>query len=420
MKKEKWSLKKYGYLPIIISLCFLMILVGLGFCSSNRSLYLAPITEALGIKRSMFSISDSFRFVTTAIVNLFFGTLVSKFGTKKLIGAGFVSLILCMLCYAYTNHVWGFWIGSIFLGIGLSWTTTTMVGCVVNKWCKEKHGTIMGAVLAANGLGSALATQIVSPIIYEEGNAFGYRNAYKLIVVLLLITGGLIMLFYKEKPEEAGEKTAGKKHGGAKGGDVSLANGGIKQTSYFYLVAICIFMTGFVLQGIGGISSAHMKDVGLDAAYIATMVSFHSLALAGFKFLSGVLYDKFGLRVITTVCDVAAVVAILSLAFVTDTMYGKGLALVYAVISSLALPLETVMLPIFARSLFDKTSYNKILGIFVSVNTAGYALGSPVMNAVYDATGSYKSALLICCTVMIAITIGFQYIMKIAKEDKKA
>ena len=55
MHEEKWNLKKYGYLPIIIMLCFLMIFVGLGFCSTNRSIYLAPITEALDIKRSMFS-----------------------------------------------------------------------------------------------------------------------------------------------------------------------------------------------------------------------------------------------------------------------------------------------------------------------------------------------------------------------------
>lgn len=35
----------------------------------------------------------------------------------------------------------------------------------------------LGFVLAANGLGGALAAQVVTPIIYQEGNPFGYRNA---------------------------------------------------------------------------------------------------------------------------------------------------------------------------------------------------------------------------------------------------
>lgn len=412
MQKEKWSLKKYGYAPVIIGLCFLMIFVCLGFCSSNKSIYLVPITEALDIKRSMFSMSDSIRFITTAVVNMFFGTLVNKFGTKKLIGAGFLSLIICMLCYAFSNQVWGFWIGSFFLGMGLSWTTTTMVGCVVNRWCKEKHGTIMGAILAANGLGSAIATQIVSPIIYEEGNAFGYRNAYKLIVLILLVAGGLMMLLYKEKPAETAMLDKWKK---SKESEKDAAE--VKRPTYFYLVAVCVFLTGFVLQGIGGISSAHMKDVGLDASYISTMVSFHALALAGFKFLSGFLYDKFGLRVITIVCDVASIVAVLSLAFVSSTPQGMILAFVYAVISSLALPLETVMLPIFTRSLFDKRAYNKILGVIVSINTAGYALGAPVMNWAYETTGSYQKVLLMCCLVMLLVTVCFQYIISIAGKE---
>ena len=169
-------MKKTEYKWVIVALCFLMVLTTLGFCSSSRTLFLSPITEALGIERSKFSLNDSCRFVSTAIVNIFFGTLVNKFGAKKLIGAGFLSLIGAMIIYATANSIWIFYIGGVMLGIGLSWTTTTMVGYVVNKWCRENKGTIMGFVLAANGVGGAVATQIVSPIIYDKNDIFGYRK----------------------------------------------------------------------------------------------------------------------------------------------------------------------------------------------------------------------------------------------------
>ncbi len=197
---------KKDYTWVIIGLCFLMVFICLGFCSSNKSLYLSAITDALHFKRSAFSIGDSLRFISTAVVNLFFGTLVSKYGEKRLIGAGFLCLILFTLCYAFADSLWLFYVGGIFLGIGLSWTTTTMVGCVVNKWCKEKKGTIMGAVLAANGIGGALAAQIVSPIIYQEGNAFGYRQAYLLVAGILLAVGILMMLFFKNNPPGKNEE----------------------------------------------------------------------------------------------------------------------------------------------------------------------------------------------------------------------
>ena len=77
-------------------------------------------------------------------------------------------------------------------GRNLYLTGTTMAIAIVNKWCKTNKGTITGAILAANGIGGAIAVQIISPIIFQEGNPFGYRTSYHMVsivfsVVLLLI-----------------------------------------------------------------------------------------------------------------------------------------------------------------------------------------------------------------------------------------
>lgn len=45
--------KKFDPKWLTIGACFLMVFVCLGFCSSSKSIYLAAITEALGIKRSL-------------------------------------------------------------------------------------------------------------------------------------------------------------------------------------------------------------------------------------------------------------------------------------------------------------------------------------------------------------------------------
>lgn len=403
----------------MIGLCFMMVFICLGFCSSNKSLYLSAITDALELKRSAFSVSDSLRFVATAIVNLFFGTLVSKFGEKKLIGAGFLCLILFTLCYAFSESLWLFYLGGVFLGVGFSWTATTMVGCVINKWCKEKKGTIMGAVLAANGLGGALAAQIVSPIIYREGDPFGYRKAYLLVAAILLATGLLIMLFFKNNPPGKNEKAIVSKKKGRGQSWVGIPFAEAKKTPYFYGAAICIFLTGLVLQSINGIAAAHMKDTGLDAGYVATVLSLHSLALTGFKFSIGFLYDKFGLRFTMTVCDITAVLVMISLAMITNSPTGRMLAMFYGIFSSLALPLETIMLPIFASDLFGEKSFNQIMGLFVSVNTAGYAVGAPLANYVFDTCGTYTPILYISAAVMVGITVVFQFILTRANRRRR-
>ena len=420
MKKFSLSLKKPEYKWVVAAICFLMIFITLGFCSSNRSIYLAAITQALDIKRSAFSLNDSFRFISTAVVNLFFGMLVYKHGTKKLICAGFISLIISMMLYATSSSLIGFYIGGIFLGIGFSWTSTTMVGCIINKWFTKNKGTVMGAVLAANGFGSALATQIVSPIIYQEGNAFGYRTAYKLIALILLASLLIVILFYKDKPKELKDSSSSQKKSAHGDNWEGISYDAAVKKPFYWAALVCIFLTSFVLQGMTGVAAAHMKDVGMTPAFIAGALSLHALSLAAFKFLTGFFYDKFGLRVTMSICDIATMVVMLFLIFITNSPTGKVLAYLYGIMSALALPLETIMLPIFAGDIFGQKSYNKILGIFVSVNTAGYAFGVPLTNLSYDLFGTYIPVFVLFFLTMLAITVVFQFIAKASKRERAA
>ena len=75
------------------------------------------------------------------------------------------------------------------------------------------------------------------------------------------------------------------------------------------------------------------------------------------------------------------------------------------------------MLPIYAADLFGRKSYAKILGIFVSVNTAGYAVGSPLMNLSYDIFGSYKPALILVASLMVVVFIILQFVVSAGNKE---
>ena len=76
------------------------------------------------------------------------------------------------------------------------------------------------------------------------------------------------------------------------------------------------------------------------------------------------------------------------------------------------------MLPIYASDLFGKKSYPKILGLFVSVNTAGYAVGSPLMNLCYDIFDSYVPGLVLVGGIMLAILILLQFVISAAHKER--
>ena len=406
------------YKWVIVGLCFIMVMFCLGFCSSPYSWYINYVVPYLGVEESLYTIGKSIRFITTAIVNLFFGFLVVKFGTKKLILAGLTSLAISMLCHAFAENLVLIYVGGVFLGLGLSWTTTTMVGFVVNQWAKENKGTIMGAVLASNGIGATIATEVLRPII--RSNAMGFRKSYIIVAITLAIIAVLMLVFYKDKQKSYanGEKPAKKK---AKRWQswTGIEFSEVVKKPYFYVSLVCIFLTGMVLQSITGVATPHLENAGLDANFIDITIIVHSITLCVFKFLTGFMYDKLGLRITTGICMVTSVIIMTCLALVTNTTTGMVLAMIYSAFSSLALPLETIMLPIYANDLFGEKAYGKTLGLFVSVNTAGYALGAPLASLCKDITGSYTFSLYLGVGIMVAIIIGVQFVINASKKERQ-
>jgi len=276
----------------------------------------------------------------------------------------------------------------------------------------------MGAILAANGLGGALAAQIIGPIIRGQDDGFGYRKAYLVTAAILFAVGAVVVALFKNAPdnEKAAPTVGKKKPKGELWSGITFAQA--LRTPYFYIAGICIFMTGMCLQGVNGVYKAHMDDLGIDAAFGDLVVSVHSLSLAGFKFLTGIIHDKKGMRFTMILCDVAAVVMSVMLILVAPTSFGMAMAMGYGVLCSMALPLETIMLPLLAGDLFGEKDYAKMLGIFVSVNTAGYAVGAPLANLIYDIFGTYIPAFCFVAGTMVAVAVVFQFALSAAEKKK--
>ena len=412
--------KKLDYKWVIVLCCFMLGFFCLGFCSGNKALYLSAITEALEIPRSLFSLNDTVRYVINTVVNLFFATLLHKLGVRKMVAIGMLCLAIQCIISAYATSVWGFYLAGVFLGCGLALCTTTMISFIIRRWCKKNTGRILGFALAANGVGTALATQVVSPMIYEEGNPFGYRNAYLLMAGILAIVGLIVVPLLRERPaNDEPVNPINKKAANSRewpGLDWTV----VKRKPLFYLAAVCIFLTGMCLQGLVGINAAHMKDTGIHPDYVALMLSTHSLVLAGMKFLAGFSYDKFGMRATMTFCHGASVVATFLLSIVGASALGKGSAAAYAVVSAMAMPLETVMVSLFASELFGSRAFPHTMSIFSAVNTAGFACSAPIANWCFDSFGSYVPIILVYCGIMGAVAIAFQFILSTAHRYRNA
>ncbi|MBE7043876.1 MAG: MFS transporter, partial [Ruminococcaceae bacterium] len=188
--------KNFDYKWVILIICFFMEFLCLGFCSSNVGLYTAAVTEALNIKRSLYSLTTSIRYIVQVIVALYFGTLINRFGVKKMVCVGLLALLGSVLARGFATKFYHLYIGGALWGVGIVFVGGNMAGLIVRRWFHQDIGKYTGIVMSANGIGGAIAAQIISPII-NNGETFGYRKAYFLSAIITFAIGVVIMIFLK-------------------------------------------------------------------------------------------------------------------------------------------------------------------------------------------------------------------------------
>ena len=410
--------QKFEYKWVIIALCFMMEFVCLGFCSSNAGLYLSAITKALNFDRTLYSLTYSVRYVVATLVALSFGFITSRFGLRIVAAIGMFSLVISTAIFSFAETLPMFYLGGAFWGLGVTFCGGNMAGTVIRRWFDKDVGKYTGIVMSANGIGGALAAQVITPLINEAGNPFGYRNAYRLAAVLSLIVCITVFIFLREKEDKnPAPKGAAKKPRGAAWTGIEFKDA-VKKP-YFYCVAAMIFLTGISLQSIGSISSAFMLDIGITPQFVAVIATISSIVLTCSKILVGTSYDKKGLRFTLLFCHFATILTFIIKALLTNTPGGRVMAIVATCLAAIAQPLETVMLPLMANDLFGQKSFAKALGLFMAMNSAGLCLGSPLGNLFYTILGTYRPAMWLFAGIMVIVIICSQLSIKAAYKDKE-
>ena len=406
--------KKLEYKWVILAVCFMMEFLCLGFCSSNGGMYLTAITEALGFERSLYSLTTSFRHIVSIVISLFFGALVHKFGTKKLICAGLLALIASTSIFASANELYQFYFGGALLGLGIILTGSTMASTVIRHWFDKDVGKYTGIALTANGIGGAVAAQIIAPYIYSD-DPFGYRIAYRISILAVVVISIVILVLLKE-PAEHPIVTAKKK---ATANWQGLSYKQIQKKPYFYLMASLIFLNGICLESISHSGIAHLKDCGIGGDFIAATSTAASLMLTAAKVIIGILYDKKGLRFTLIACHIIMVISLVMMLFSGNTAIGKVCAMGAVVFSRLALPIETVMIPLISADMFGNNALVNVMGVFVACKSAGSCIDAPLCNLVFDITGSYIPIYVFFTIMMVAVAVAIQLVIGMAYKDKE-
>lgn len=407
--------KNYHWIILAILFAEMIIYGGIG---NAVGVFTIPIVEDLGIGRGAYSLTSSVKALVGTASTYFAFHVFRKFGYQKsVIFALSICVISCIL--RGISHSFGMLMFSQALyGVAIGSLDTQGAVKAVDRWFHAHRGLILGFVTMATGLGGS----IMSIVLTEITESYNWRMAsfasagfFALLIVLYL--------FMRDKPEQMGLEPYGERqkpkqkekrhpsHENWHGRSVKE----LYRKPAFYLMAISIFMVVFCAKLSSSTVIPYFRDIGYSAADAAMFNSVLMLALAFAKLGCGELCDLIGAKAVTVICVLCLAGGQLLMAMANTAL----IAYTSMVLLAVGLVMWTIMVPLLTRPLFGYAPSDALIATFFAMVSLSGFLPEPLINFVYDATGSYVPVYYGAAVADVVILVAFLVLFKLCEKDKQ-
>lgn len=378
----------YGWWVVLA--CFSTALLVSSVIQYSFTAFMEPIANEFGWSYTQISFASSLRGLEMGILAPIVGIMVGRWGSRKLICAGFITIGIGLYMLSVMQALFMFYIAFIVIAFGAGGCMSVTTMTLVVNWFDKNAGKALGMMSAGFG-----ASGLFVPVVIWLIDSFGWRHAFAILAVIIWTAGIPITLIIRNKPEECGYLP----DGGCSGQDESSAAEPhqdtpappfielVKNRSFVYLnlaEAIRFLILSSVIThilpylGTVGISRA---TAGLAAAGIPLM---SILGRFGFGWLS----DKFDKRLVSASAYGFVFIGLITLNYV------QGIATIALFILFLGPGLGglAVLRATILRGYFGRRFFANLIGIVSGVSAVGGVIGPTLTGWIYDTTGTYAIA----------------------------
>ncbi len=408
--------KKNFYYYGIIFYCFMLMFLIFAIIKSLHSLFLVPVTESLGMKRSEFSLIFSITGLSVAIALPIVSKLLQRYQAKYVISCSILMATVGFSAYALATKSWHFYLIALVVGAGTAGCTNMIASLLINNWFQDRKGMALGIAFTGSGFGAALLSPLMTTFLELHGWRFSY-------IFFGLLMGGICLpltwfLAYQQPAERgilpyqiapAETNQVEKRH--AESGPLLQD---IKTKPFFWLYLLAMFFCSLAVGGVHIHIPAYLTDLGHSPTFVAFVYSVQAVCLIGGKLLLGVIFDYKGSRMGILFMGVTFTSALICLFLA----YQPALAVIFALFYGCGTTFTSVGIPYLAGSFFGQRNYAEILSIVNIIYVLGAALGPFISGKIYDVTGTYlviwKLEL-----VLFILSMIFLWLLKGSMEQKE-
>ena len=391
----------WHYAWVIVSIIAVMQMVG----SSIRmafGVFIEPLSTEFAWSQGSITLAYALSSVVTALASPWAGSFGDRFGARKAMMVGCAMFIVSMALIGVTTRLWEFYLTfGVLLGVAQAIFLVPLIPSAMT-WYRRHLGLGMGVLMAAWGLGPALATPLVGFLIQE----FGWRDAFWITGAGSAVIMAALIAMYSNRPSDRGDIPYG-----AAPGEVSarasaqppaervkLFAGFMRRTYAYWNLSSIHFLgcVGHAIILVYIIPIAMMEGVSLImASSILTVMSAVSILT---RLATPVLCDRFGPRSIMAVAYFLQGITVVILFWTHDvwTFY------MFAIAFGIGYGGESGGFPILNRRYYGQAPVGSAHGFQMFGAGLGMALGGWVGGVIFDMMGGYDLALWLSVFASIA------------------
>lgn len=401
---------KFHYGWVIALVGFVIYWFVICIVSNCVGMFVKPVSEALGISRSQFSLTTTFVSVASMMMSLVVSRLYQKFTIKRVMLVASILLPLAYGCYSIAPNIYVFYVIAFITGFCMCALASVGVSTLISNWFNEKRGLAIAIAATGSGIGGIFMNPFIGGLITN----FGFRRAYFVLAVIMAVTLIPCTLFLvRDRPSDMDLEP----YGGVPEGAHDLQHSGMtaaqarKSPMFWMWMPVCVIVSATcncVMQH----TVAYATDLGYEYSFAAGIASLITASLAVGKIVMGAVFDKIGSRR-AAVLSLSLFCIALALYWFADQVMILYLA---AAIIGFGLSFSTVAYSVVTQDLFGKRDFAGIYSTLTIFSGLGGALGSPLIAGVYDHMGSYRLA---WATLSLLMVVNILLILAMFSYKKK-
>jgi len=399
---------------------WVMVACALGILSTHAlifysfGIFLRPITSEFHWERGALSIALSLNMLISAPLSIVTGRLSDKYGPQALVALSGIATGAGFILMSQVSNIWHVYLiyGSL-IAIGGS-------GCIVPitstipRWFTRRRGMALGLTWTGIGLGG-----IIGPVLSQSLiSGFGWRFAYIVLGIVVIVIVTPLSQFLKSTPQKMGILPYGENQVSEVRTPIATIPEGLSyrqalKTSRFWLLGLLLASFIFIVQIMMSHLAPHAMDIGIPEVIAASTISLLATTSLIGRNLSGVVSDKIGARKTITAGLFLLLFVLTWLVFAQSVWMFYIFAIFYGIAYGSIVPMQTIL----TGELFGLKALGMITASIMLIGSIGGAIGAPLAGAIYDSTGTYRIAFLICISLCI-LAIVFSFILLRSKTKK--